>query len=334
VQKPNFTLTDILDIKGWQKIQDNFAAVTEVGIRTLDRGGKNITETSFSPRLNNYLKNYLRLKQRICGSCLPTFLGGSGVVDKNLHYSCDPGLSYFLAPLYVQQNIVLGYLIVGPVILIMRQPKEHYQKLADELEKNLEEIWGVILEMRVISTHAARSLVELVKNVCQNLLNSRYALMAREKENIIPDSRQLPRLLEVLLDVAFQVSGADVGSIMSYNKKKKELTIQSSRGIPREIADKTRVKIGEGISGMAAKQKSYMLIDSSSADAGIKPFLNRPRIKSSMILPINCADSLLGVMNLGATEKASVMFNEENVNLINKLINLTTLALQPLQSTN
>jgi transcriptional regulator with GAF, ATPase, and Fis domain len=256
------------------------------------------------------------------------------VVDKNLQFSCDPGLNYFLAPLYVQQNKVLGYLIVGPVILVMRQPKEYFQKLADELEKELEEIWGVILEIRLISTHVAHSLVELIKDVCQNLLNSRYALMAREKESAAPSSGSIPRLLEALLDVAFQVSGADVGSIMSFNKRKNELSIQFSRGIPRDIADKARIKMGEGISGTAAKRKTSLLIDTESADNTIKPLLNRPSIKSSMILPINYADSLLGVMNLGATEKASVVFDQEKVKLMNKLINLTTLALQPPPSTN
>ncbi len=334
MQKPNFALSEILNATEWQKIQDNFAAVTETGIRTLDCEGKNITEPSCTPRLNNYLKNLPGAKHRICNSCLPTFLGGTGVVDKNLRYSCDPGISYLLAPLQIRQQIVLGYLIIGPVILVMRRPKEYYQGLSDELGIDLQDIWKMILEIRIISTHVADSLVELIKDICQSVLNSRYTIMARERDNPLPYSRLLPRVLEALLDVAFQVSGADIGSVMAYNRKKKELTIHSSRGIPRDIADTARIRIGEGIAGTAAQEKTHLLINRSFDDPRIKPFLNRPRIRSSMVLPIRFKDSLLGVMNLGATEKASVTFTEEKAGLINKLIDLATLALQPAPSTN
>lgn len=331
MQKPNFTLKETLNVREWQKIQDNFAAVTEVGIRTVDNQGKNITVPSGSPRLCNHLKNSPLIRDRICGGCLPTFLGGKGIVDKNLKFSCETGLSNFLAPLYIQKSKVVGYVIAGPVILVMRRPKEYYQKIAEELSLGLEEVWGTVLEIRVISTQVAQSVVELIKDVCQSAVQSRYALLAREKEIPVADiiSERLNKLLTVLLDVAFQISGADVGSVMSFNERKNELVIQSSRGIPREIIDKTRIKIGEGISGMAAEKRSSLLIDQATSDNRIKPYLNRPNLKSSMILPINLKDSLLGVMNLGATAKSNVSFNAASIKLMNDLINLTTLALQP-----
>jgi len=49
---------------------------------------------------------------------------------------------------------------------------------------------------------------------------------------------------------------------------------------------------------------------------------------SSMVLPFEAEDRIAGVMNLGASKGLPVRFNADNAKLINKLINLTTTALE------
>lgn len=330
--KPNLKdsewhLGDLIDIKAWQKIQDNFSAITDICLRTFDSKGEPITSPSRVPRLCSELLKDSQLKHKICGACLPTFLGGREIVDKNLSFNCHAGLCSFVTPLRVQGS-VFGYVIIGPIILVMRKAKEQYRKTAEELNLDLEEFWNGILEIKAISFQGIQSLVELIRDVGEYTIKLAYQNIIKGKEMMMaPDSPRLTRLLNALLEVAFQVTGADIGSIMFFDKGDDVLTIRASRGIPDEIVKRTRVKLGDGISGIAAKQKTAFLIDDKVKDNRIRPYLNRPYINSSMVLPIEVEDKVRGVVNLAALKTSSVRFNVSNLKLMNKLVDLATLAL-------
>jgi len=322
------SLKDLIDAKEWQKIQDNFSAITEVGLRTLDARGLPFIPPSGLPKL---CKEFLRVphlrSKSLCECCLPTFLGGKAIVDKNLTFICDSGLYNFVAPLRVEGN-ALGYLILGPAVLVMRKPKEEYRKIAEKLGLDFEEFWSMILEIRVLSFHGARSLVELIKDVAEYTLKLAYEnFMHKMHISIGLDSLKTNQLFNTLLDVAFEISGADVGSVMSCSNTDDELTIQASKGIPEEVVRDTRVKLGSGISGIAAKEGESFLIDENTSDNRIKSYLKRPYLGSSMVIPLKAQERVVGVMNLGALSTSSVRFGKDSLSLINKLAGLATLAI-------
>ncbi|MCX5702847.1 MAG: PocR ligand-binding domain-containing protein [Candidatus Omnitrophica bacterium] len=324
---PQISLKDLLDVKSWQKIQDNFSNVTEVGLRTLDSKGNAITSPSRESRLCTELIKDPSVKNKVCGSCLPTFLGGKAIVDKNLSFSCHSRLYNFIAPIKVEEK-VMGYAILGPVILFMRGSKEVYLKAAEELDIELDEFWSAILEIKVMSFQLAQSMLELIKDVVEYNLKLVYQNIVKRKSVMMGlDSLKLSRLLNALLDVAFQVTNADIGSIMFAEKDSDEFTIRASKGIPEEIVSNTRVRLGDGIAGTAAKERTAFLIDNTQKDNRIRRYLRRPYISSSMIMPIEVEDAVLGVMNLGALQTSAVRFNRDNLQLVNKLIGLATVAL-------
>lgn len=321
---------DLVNAKEWQKIQDNFSSITDVCIRTVDCKGRPITRPSKETRLcKNILKNS-PLRDKICGTCLPTFLGGEGIVDKNLSYTCQPGLTNFITPLKLKENIVTGYIIMGPVILVARKSKDYYISVAEKLHLNPEAFWNAISEIRIISFSGEQSLIEFIKDVAEYTLKLAYDnLMQKKVAEMTPEALKSKKLLDVLLDVAFEVSKAQVGSIMFFDKARNELTIRASRGIPQDIVKNARVKRGEGVSGIAAEEGKSFLITETTKDNRIRPYLNRPSLNSSMVLPIKIDDSIWGVLNLGALNSSSIRFDRDNLHLISKLIDLATAALQP-----
>lgn len=143
------------------------------------------------------------------------------------------------------------------------------------------------------------------------------------------DLAKLNRIFDVLLDVAFDVCQADIGSVMFLDDARKNLTIRISRGIPEEITKSARVKLGEGISGLVAKEGRSYLIDDNIKDNRIRPYLNRPHISSSMVLPIKLENRVVGVMNLGTLKTSPVKFGLGNIGVMNKLIDLVTVAISP-----
>jgi ligand-binding sensor protein/putative methionine-R-sulfoxide reductase with GAF domain len=324
---PQLSLKDLIDIKDWQRIQDSFYAITDIGLRTLDAAGVDITTPSGIPKLCTEVINKSYLKKE---NCLPTFLGGKAVVDRNLSFVCPPGLNNFIAPLKYEKDKVIGYVILGPVILVSRKPREIYYKIAEELNTEPEAFWNGILEIRVMSFFRIQTIVGLIQDIGTYVIKLAYENLRCKDETKKCRKAGMPGLaafLDKFLNVALQVSGADIGSIMMLDKDKKELTICASRGLSDDVVKKARVKLGEGISGIAVKENKAFLIDSTQEDNRIKKYLRRPQVKSSMVLPIKIKDAPSGVMNLGITETTQLKFNKDNVSSINELIELASFAL-------
>lgn len=328
---PNgFTLKDIIDIRAWQKMQDDFAAVTGVCLRTLDTEGNLITKTSNEPRLCAMILADSYIKEQICGTCLPTFLGGRAVVDRNLSFFCQAGLSNFVAPLSYENSQALGYLLMGPVVLVARSPREKYRKTAEELNLNPDEFWKLFSEIKVLSVQGAKSLTELIKSLSEYAIKLAYENRLRIDQALRKlDVARLNKILNILLDVAFEISKADVGSMMVLDEKQKSLSINASHGIPEEIATRTSVRIGEGISGTAAKEGKSYLIDDQLKNNRIKSYLTRPYLGSSMVIPLKAEDKLLGVLNLGTLKTSAAQFNDDSLQLMNKLTRLVSTAISP-----
>lgn len=324
------SLKDLIDIGEWQKIQNSFSAISGMCIRTVDTNGLALTTPSSEPKLCKLVKK-TRLRKDICGTCLPTFMGGYAEVDKNLSFSCKQGLHQFMVPLKSANDKIVCYIIFGPVILVMRKTKEEYREIAEELNVDLDEFWNAILEIRVISFNRVQSTIELVKTIGEYILKlaCRHITIEEEiKEIVRPDSKQLNNLFNMFLEVAVQISGADIGSVMLLDESMKELTIRSSYGLPEEVARNTRIKLGEGLSGLAAKEDRLILISEKPEDSRIKYYLERPYIASSVVIPIKLREKVLGVINLAVLQSSSVRFDADNAKMINKLAELTTLALQ------
>jgi putative methionine-R-sulfoxide reductase with GAF domain len=254
-------------------------------------------------------------------------LNGDGVVDKNLTYSCEAGLTYFMVPLRLDNGMILGYVILGPVVLIGRQSKEEYEAVADKLYLNLEEFWSAFIEIKVVSLRGMQSLVELVSDVSKYIINLSFQNALKEK-GPAPDLAypKLKNVLSVLLDAACDISHADIGSVMFVDEGRQNLTIQASKGIPDDITKKTRVRIGEGISGMVARDGHSFLIDENTQNNRITPYLSRPYLGSSMVLPIKINERVVGVMNLGALKDSLVKFDQTNVQAMDKLLDLVAAA--------
>ncbi|MFC1646598.1 PocR ligand-binding domain-containing protein [Candidatus Omnitrophota bacterium] len=325
----HLSLASLIDIKKWQKIQDNFSLVTDTCLRLVDESGNLVTKPSWEPRLCGELHRNSPTLAKICSSCLPTFLGGKGVVEKNLSYECDEvkGLHTFIAPL-TSNNKTLGYFLVGPLMLVARRPKEEYSEAAERLGVDLEDLWSAILEIKVTSFSSAQSLLELIRDLGEYTLQLSYQSQVREKEVVMSlGSFKLAKFLEALLDVAFEISGADVGSVMFYDRDNNELTIRASKGIPEDIVKNARVKVGTHISGIAVKEGKSFLIDEKTSDNRITPYLKRPQISSSMVMPFKIENRVAGVMNVGALDTSSVRFSQNNMRLMNRLLDLTALAI-------
>jgi len=167
-----------------------------------------------------------------------------------------------------------------------------------------------------------------MKDVGEYILNLSYQNFLRAKETRIDETPRLNKLLNTLLDSACQISKADIGSIMLLDKKKSEIKIYTAKGLSNEIIKNTRIKLGEGISGTAAKEGRTYILNDNIQNNTIKSYMQRPQINTSIVLPIKAEDNVLGVMNLCALKTSPDQLDTNSMPLIDKLINLAASFLQ------
>jgi len=239
----------------------------------------------------------------------------------------------FALPIIAPGNQTLGYLIIGPILLNKRRSSAEYESIAKNLNINPKELMDSMNEVRVVSYVDMKSIIDLLDEVV------RYSIqMHLERSKPAPEvlleqatTSNLTELLETLLEVALTITKAECGSIMLINSQQGDLSIRVSRGMKVE-AKQSRIKIGEGIAGLAAQgNEAFLIHGTETANNRIKPFLKRPEIKHALVSPITVQNRVFGVLNLHTkSDKASL--TDENLNTIQMLSKLTSAAISSVQN--
>ncbi len=340
------SLTDLIPISELQEMQDSFSEVAKVSVRCVDAGGAFLTNVSNLPTLClEYFRNR-NLKEKYCSRCLPTFLGGDGIVDNELSFECLPGLNNYLIPLKIAtsqtRSLILGYMIIGPVFFMRRRDKSEFQEAMGDFGVDLDEFWSHSLEIRVFSYKGIRSLLEMIENLMSRILTLAYTkllIQAGLPGELSPEaeggadysSGRLREFLELFLDLISDITSGNISSVMLFDQKKKALIIKAWRGLPEEIVRKTSVGLGEGISGMAAERKIAILINEDTVDEEVAKRLKRKELFSAVVVPITCRDSICGVVNVSSDRSSPVRFDESTVELLGKAAGLAGITLEKIR---
>lgn len=341
-EESQVTLKDLIGLDELQRMQDSFSEAADISIRTTDTCGKFLTEESRVPTLCKEVFLSDGFKKEICGQCLPSFLGGEGIVDDELSYECLPGFKKYLVPLKISlapsKSLILGYMILGPVIFMKRKDKSEVQSLASEFGIDFEKLWNQFLELRVFSYKGIHSLLDMIENLTKSVLNLAYAKVVMQKkmmrrfsdiagEKSLFKTTSSDEFLKIFLDLAMSLSKGSKGSVMVLDAHKNRLTIQASCGISSDVVRETSLKVGEGIAGLAAETKKSFLINKQNVDALLCDRLKKPEIASSLVIPIRYNDLVYGVLNISADESSLVEFNESSLAFLSKAAGLAGVAL-------
>lgn len=256
---------------------------------------------------------------------------GGAFLESCNHY----GLNSFAVPVKVGERII-AYMIIGPVILNKRRASSDYEQMAAEAGCDkaalLDELGGI----RVVSNIMVNSILDLLSEIVRD--NVELSLKKKELREIRTGGEALSEefteaaqeiystvcfdeLLGTLLDVALKMTGAQCGSIMVEDARHEELTIKASRGLDAEKIQGARVKLGEGIAGVAARENTAFVIRGTEGDNRIKHFLKRPDIKEALVMPLRDKAGVFGVLNLHTKSGgAQIGGNLRNLEYLSELL--------------
>ena len=241
------------------------------------------------------------------------------------------GLTSFALPVCVNGGKTIAYVVVGPVILNKRLESEQYRKSALEYGVGGEELMNEINEIRVLSNVMMNAILDLLYEIVKNNLElvtldenqeaveKRFSKEFRKVAADIASNVRLDELLVSLLDVALKMTDTECGSIMIIDARG-ELMIKASHGLKPEC-ESSRLKIGEGIAGLAAKENKAFVIKGQQSDNRISHLLQRPEIKHAVVMPLLTHNRVFGVLNLHTTkEEDKIRDNFDNLQYLSKLM--------------
>ena len=158
------------------------------------------------------------------------------------------------------------------------------------------------------------------------LLNKEFSIF-QEISHLITATNDINALANFLIDRAIDYTNAEKGSLMLLNEWG-ELYILSARGFDMRFIETYRIKIGEGIAGMVAQDRSPLLVEDIDKDERFKlKKRDHYKTKSFISCPLISRNKILGVININ-DKKDGTPFREDEFNLIKIIADQAAIALE------
>ncbi len=133
-----------------------------------------------------------------------------------------------------------------------------------------------------------------------------------EVADALATSLDLDTTLRRVAEVVRKVIDYEIFAILLLNEKTQDLRFRFHLGYPPELAERARVKVGEGVTGLAAQTRKAILIDDVTEDP--RYIAAVPSVRSELAVPLITKNRVIGVIDLEAREPG--YFTEEHRNLL------------------
>lgn len=135
-------------------------------------------------------------------------------------------------------------------------------------------------------------------------------------------------LLELILDRCIQISGAESGSLMLINDKESLLDVITTRGMNLKLMSEVRLKIGQGITGMAASTGKGKVVNDIRTDPDYIKV--KEDILSELVAPMIVEGSVIGVISLDSNRLNA--FTKDMFDIVTVLANQAAQIFKNLQT--
>jgi phosphoserine phosphatase RsbU/P len=133
-----------------------------------------------------------------------------------------------------------------------------------------------------------------------------------EVADVLNTTLDLDTLLQRVAEVVKRVIDYEIFSILLLNERAQELRFRFQIGHLPEVAERIRVKVGEGVTGRAVQERTAILVDDVSKETHYIDAV--PRVRSELAVPLINKNRVIGVMDLEARERA--YFKEEHARVL------------------
>ena len=133
-----------------------------------------------------------------------------------------------------------------------------------------------------------------------------------EVADVVNTTLDLETTLRRVAELVRKVIDYEIFAILLLNEQRQELYVRFQVGYPPEVADRMRIKIGQGVTGRAAQSRQAVLVGDTSALDYYIPAV--PNVHSELAIPLIVKNRIIGVIDIEAREKD--YFTEEHKRLL------------------
>jgi sigma-B regulation protein RsbU (phosphoserine phosphatase) len=145
-----------------------------------------------------------------------------------------------------------------------------------------------------------------------NDISSKVEPLLLEVADVVNSTLDLDTTLRRVAELVRKVIDYKIFAILLLNEKTQELGIRFQIGYPKEIGDRTRIKVGHGITGIAAQSREAILVNDVSKDPR---YIDKvPNVCSELAVPLIVKNKVIGVINIDSEERD--YFQEEHKRLL------------------
>jgi len=130
--------------------------------------------------------------------------------------------------------------------------------------------------------------------------------------DVLATSLDLDTTVRRVAEVVRKVIDYEIFAILLINEKTREMRFLLQVGYPPEFAERSRIKVGEGVVGQAAQLRQAVLIDDVTKDPRYIEAV--PNVRSELAVPLITKNRVIGVIDIEAREPG--YFTEEHRRLL------------------
>ncbi|MGE5725910.1 MAG: GAF domain-containing protein, partial [Acidobacteriota bacterium] len=119
-----------------------------------------------------------------------------------------------------------------------------------------------------------------------------------EVADAVNTSLDLDTTLKRVAELVRRIIDYEIFAILLLNEKTQELRIRFQIGHPPEVAERIRIKVGEGVTGLSAQRREAVLVNDVAEEPA---YINAiPRVRSELAVPLIVKNRIIGVIDIEA----------------------------------
>jgi phosphoserine phosphatase RsbU/P len=133
-----------------------------------------------------------------------------------------------------------------------------------------------------------------------------------EVADAVNTTLDLNTLLQRVAEMLKRFIDYEIFAILLLNEKTQELRMRFQVGHPPEVAERIRIKVGQGVTGQAVQRREAVLVNDVAAEEN---FINSaPGARSELAVPLIAKNKVIGVIDVEADQPGA--FSEEHKRLL------------------
>ncbi len=163
-------LLGLIEPDRWQRLQDQFATVLGIPLRTVTATHELLSAPSWPPAFEyEPAMQLLRIGEEL-PQLFPSSQGPPAVTSA----TTPLGITYATVPIRATSTQIVAYVVLGPCIVGARDSEPQLRDRASQLQLDADVLWPMLLSLKLHTHSSIRSALQLIEEVGTSIVGLAY----------------------------------------------------------------------------------------------------------------------------------------------------------------